>query len=93
MKTIVLFILAATIGVAASPQAQPRPSMMVNAKDIAMIKQSVGKYPLFDSAYYDARAKLEAALTAPMDVPVPKDAGGYTHERHKQNYNEMLAAG
>jgi hypothetical protein len=28
-----------------------------------------------------------------MDVPQPMDAGGYTHERHKQNYAEMMLAG
>ncbi len=89
IRTILLFIFSNVVIVSA----QTRPSMIVNAKDIAAIKQAVGKYPLFDSAYLDARAKLDAAITSPMDVPIPKDAGGYTHERHKQNYNEMVSAG
>lgn len=90
VKILFLLVSTAVIGMTAP---QSRPSMMVNAGDIAMIKQSLGKYPLFDRAYNDARTKLDEALAVPMDVPVPKDAGGYTHERHKQNYNEMLAAG
>lgn len=73
--------------------AQQRPSMLVNAADIASIKRSAGKYPLFEQAMTEAKAKVDAAIALPMDVPVPKDAGGYTHERHKQNYSEMQMAG
>ena len=36
---------------------------------------------------------VDAALQQPMDVPPPGEAGGYEHERHKQNYREMQAAG
>jgi len=37
---------------------------------------------------------VDKAITLPVEVPVPKDpGGGYTHERHKQNYNEMYLAG
>lgn len=93
MRSLKILFILPIILVSTIMSAQPRPSMLVNTKDIAAIKQAVGKYPLFDSAYNDARAKMDAALASPMDVPVPKDAGGYTHERHKQNYNEMVAAG
>lgn len=72
---------------------QQRPTLIVTANDIVMIKSSMGKYPLFDKAYTEAKTKVDAALAAPIEVPVPKDAGGYTHERHKQNYSEMQMAG
>lgn len=67
--------------------------MIVTAKDIASIKSAVGKYQLFDKEYNEAKSKVDAAIASPMDVPVPVDAGGYTHERHKQNYGEMQMAG
>lgn len=73
--------------------AQPRPSMLVNAKDIAQIRAGLAKNAMFDAVYADAKQRVDAAIAAPMDVPVPKDAGGYTHERHKQNYTEMQMAG
>lgn len=52
-----------------------------------------GHAPLFDAALADAIRKMDRVLAAPMDVPQPKDAAGYTHERHKQNYVEMQLAG
>jgi hypothetical protein len=93
MKLHSLVIIAILLCSTGAVYSQQRPSMLVNAQDIASIRQSSGKYPLFDQAFREARAKVDAALAAPMDVPVPKDAGGYTHERHKQNYGEMQMAG
>ena len=69
------------------------PNLLLNKKDIQEIKTSLGKYPVFDKAYQKVKNMVDKALTIPMDVPVPKDAGGYTHERHKKNYTEMQAAG
>ncbi|NUN71032.1 MAG: alginate lyase family protein [Bacteroidetes bacterium] len=91
MRTIVTFL--SFLLLTGLLPAQQRPSMLVNAADIAAIKRSAGRYPLFERAVAEAKAKVDAAIAAPMDVPVPKDAGGYTHERHKQNYGEMQMAG
>lgn len=57
------------------------------------MRAGAGKYPLFDAAVAEARQRVDAALAAPVDVPIPADAAGYTHERHKRNYAEMHAAG
>lgn len=92
MKTLLTIIIVLLLQPGSIP-AQQRPSMLVNAADISSIKRSAGKYPLFEQAFADAKAKVDAAILAPMVVPVPKDAGGYTHERHKQNYGEMQMAG
>lgn len=72
---------------------QPRPLTILTPHDVQMIREGARKYPLFDKAFSEAKQKVEAALTSPVDVPIPKDAGGYTHERHKQNYREMQLAG
>ncbi len=76
-----------------SVSAQQHPRMIVTVGDINVMKSSIGKYPLFDKTFNEATVLVEAALAAPMDVPIPKDAAGYTHERHKQNYTEMQMAG
>ncbi len=57
------------------------------------MRAALGRYPLFDSTYQRAVRLMSGALAAPIEVPLPVDAGGYTHERHKRNYTEMQAAG
>ena len=68
------------------------PNLLINNKDIQEIRASLGKYPVFDKTYQKVKDMVDKALTIPIDVPVPKDAGGYTHERHKKNSTEMQAA-
>lgn len=72
---------------------QPHPSLIVTPNDIAVMQSALGKYPLFDAAFNETKIRIDAAFNIPIEVPIPKDAGGYTHERHKQNYLDMQAAG
>lgn len=70
------------------------PNLLVTKSDVVKIKENLNKYDLFTKSFYDAKRALDEALSKPIDVPYPKDAGGgYTHEKHKQNYNEMHIAG
>lgn len=87
-----LLLLAALLG-AGGLAAKPHPHLLYNAGDFATMRAALGKYPLFDAAVADARKKVDRAFAQPIDVPQPKDAAGYTHERHKQNYTEMQLAG
>ena len=49
---------------------------------------------LYDTAFTDMRARIDAAIGEPLAVPVPKDAGGgYTHEQHKRNAVAVYEAG
>ncbi len=73
--------------------AQTHPSIFISKQEGAAIRASLGKYPLLDRAVAEARQMVDRALSHPMDVPQPGEAGGYAHERHKQNYREMEAAG
>lgn len=84
--------LALAVGVN-SAAAQGHPSVFITASEGAAIRASAGKYPLLDSALADAKRTVEFALSHPMDTPPPGEAGGYAHERHKQNYREMQFAG
>jgi hypothetical protein len=73
--------------------AQKHPSVFITASEGAAIRAAAGKYPLLDSAVADAKRTVENALAHPIDTPPPGEAGGYAHERHKQNYREMQLAG
>lgn len=50
--------------------------------------------PLFAATLAKSRAFVDPQLHKTIDVPVPADAGGgYTHERHKDNYRLIYEAG
>ena len=69
------------------------PSVFVSADEIAAIRAARGQYALLDATLDADIAMMEAAFAAPIETPPPGEAGGYAHERHKQNYREMKAAG
>ncbi|MFZ6034370.1 alginate lyase family protein [Melioribacter sp. Ez-97] len=70
------------------------PNLLLTKKTVEIIRQEKDKYPLFHNTYQKIKNYIDSVIAEPMDVPVPKDAGGgYTHEKHKQNYNEMYYAG
>src|SRR6478736_6011021 len=77
----------------AAAAAAAHPCLLLTPADVTNIRANLGKAPLFDAEYAEAKAQVEQALATPIDVPVPKDAAGYTHERHKANYTEMQLAG
>jgi len=58
------------------------------------IKKEMGNVPLFDNTLEKVKSEMDMIVKEAIDVPIPKDAGGgFTHERHKKNYNEMYKAG
>ena len=70
------------------------PSLILTKKGVSAIKRDYQNYPLFKNKYERVKAKIDGVIANPIVVPIPKDAGGgYTHERHKANYTEMLEAG
>jgi hypothetical protein len=74
-------------------QAQSHPSIFLTKQEAAAIRANAAKYPLLDRSLREVTRVIAAALAAPIDVPPPGEAGGYAHERHKQNYREMQLAG
>lgn len=49
---------------------------------------------LFDQALSASKARIDAQIGAPVNVPVPQDAGGgFTHEQHKRNAKAIYEAG
>ena len=78
-----------------SSEAEPvaYPNVFVSADEIAQIRDARGQYALLDATIDADIAMMEEAFAKPIETPPPGEAGGYAHERHKQNYREMKAAG
>jgi len=70
------------------------PKLILTKEIIREIQKNLGKIPLFDKTYESVKSDIDKVLNDDIDVPVPLDpGGGYTHERHKQNYDLMYKAG
>ncbi len=70
------------------------PCLMLTKKGVDGIQQSLGKSPLFDETLLKVRTEIDNVVGQPINVPIPKDGGGgYTHEQHKKNYNDIYKAG
>jgi oligo-alginate lyase len=70
------------------------PRLLLTVEGAKEIKKSMNKYPLMQNSVKDVILSASSALEREIEVPVPKDpGGGYTHEKHKQNYTDMYNAG
>ena len=93
MNRIILFIFIIILVINHQGFAKERPSLIITKQEAAEIKTALGKYPMADRSIKMIKNTVEKALSKPMEVPSPGEAGGYEHERHKQNYREMQHAG
>ncbi|MDR1974956.1 MAG: heparinase II/III family protein [Bacteroidales bacterium] len=70
------------------------PNLVLTKDGVAAIRDGLGKYPLLDVTFNEAKRDVDASIAGGIEVPVPKDAGGgYTHEKHKHNYSVANKAG
>ncbi len=69
------------------------PTLLINAGEAAAIRAALGKYPAMDKSFNEARDYVDTAVRLNIEAPPPGEAGGYAHERHKQNYRDMQLAG
>lgn len=89
-----VLLLAVVITQACGAQNEVHPKLTVTQKDIATITAQLGQVPNAQLALDELIKKVDAVISQPMDVPIPKDAGGgYTHEQHKRNYQSLYDAG
>jgi len=71
-----------------------RPSLILTAEGVREIRAAGATYPLFDAALSEATGRVQKSIAEGPLVPAPKDpGGGYTHERHKENYKVIHDAG
>ena len=80
-------------GSQSSADAAQHPSIFLSRAEAAQINARMDSLPVLYRSFLGDRAMVDHALANPTDVPQPGEAGGYAHERHKQNYREMQAAG
>lgn len=70
------------------------PKLVLTQNDVNYIKSNLEKAPLFQNSMQKAIDELNGVVGTDVDVPYPVDpGGGYTHERHKKNYNLMHLSG
>lgn len=70
------------------------PVAFARRSDLETVRANLSKYPLLQQSFNDIKKSVDPWLGKDIDVPVPKDpAGGYTHERHHDNYMLVFNAG
>ncbi|MEI6860180.1 MAG: heparinase II/III family protein [Shewanella sp.] len=73
---------------------QSHPSLVVNQQDVETMRAAIKQPGVFQQAFVTKKTTVDSFLLQPINVPIPVDAGGgYTHERHKKNYQHMYDAG
>jgi hypothetical protein len=94
-KTVAfLMILLPALLVQFNVFAQKHPIAFTTANDLALVKKSIPTNTLLKQSFDEIKASVDAVVGKDIDVPVPKDAGGgYTHDKHKDNYNLMFNSG
>ena len=94
-KTVAfLLLLLPALFVQFSGFAQKHPIAFTTASDLALVKKNIPTNPLLKQSFDEIKTAVDAVVGKDIDVPVPKDAGGgYTHDKHKDNYNLMFNSG
>jgi len=70
------------------------PKLILQKSAVPEIIDGLDKYPLLKTSFERAQSIADKGIEAGIVVPFPKDpGGGYTHEKHKQNYSEMYNSG
>src|SRR5690554_3202968 len=66
------------------------PRLILTPEAVTEISKDGEHYPLMKNSILDVMNSADWALKNDITTPFPKDAGGgYTHEKHKQNYMDM----
>ena len=69
------------------------PRIFLSAAEGSALRTQGPRYPLLAQSLAETAESVARAMAAPIDVPQPGEAGGYAHEKHKQNYRDMQSAG
>ena len=77
-----------------SGRAKSHPGLILTQEGVEEIRNSLGKYPLFDKSLRLIQQEVDAEIELGVIVPEPRDySGGYSHERHKRNFFILQKAG
>ena len=91
---IALFLVTLWLVAPATSLAGDHPSLIMTKAGVEKIRAELGTVPLFDATLASVKAEVDAEIEWGIDTPIPKDfSGGYTHQRHKQNFLILQKAG
>ena len=93
MKKILLFVFLFSFSTVGLAKPIEHPCLFISKRGASEIRQNLDRLPLLRKSFLETKKMVDAALKHPIEVPPPGEAGSYSHERHKQNYREMRAAG
>lgn len=89
-----VFIVAFLLVVSRTSFAFVSPNLVISVDEIPAMQEAIKGTGSFSRAYQSLKSSVDKKILSPMSVPVPADGGGgYTHERHKKNYQLMYNAG
>ncbi len=91
----VLFLMFACAGNRTSegPEFSGHPALTFSRQEAETVREMLGVNPYVTKAVNDMKSRIEQSMKDGIDVPQPGEAGGYAHEKHKQNYRDMKMAG
>lgn len=91
---IVLFLFFLGCIFSTEIRSQEHPILILTQQGVESIRKELGSVPVFDATLQRVQQEVDAVIALGIDTPTPKDySGGYTHEKHKQNYLNMQKAG
>ena len=94
MRAVSLVLAAVVCCIGAGGAANAHPRLVLTEDGVRSIRAAEASYPLFERARQRAVRRVDASIAEGVDVPVPRDpGGGFTHERHKENYRIIHDAG
>ncbi|AJR06663.1 chondroitin lyase [Photobacterium gaetbulicola] len=67
--------------------------VLLSNEELADLHKEIGRPSLMGNTIAKLQAELEQYMALPMDVPGHGEAGGYEHNKHKQNYQYINLAG
>ncbi|MFT6542295.1 MAG: hypothetical protein ACJAU5_001379, partial [Maricaulis maris] len=92
MIRIVGLVAAALLATTSCATAQP--NLILTGEGVEAFREAAALPPLMQRALDAATRRVEASIQAGPIVPEPVDpGGGYSHERHKENYKIIHDAG
>ena len=90
---VAVFTFASLVIFSGKTMAQ-HPNLVITKEDVVAMRKAVNVPGRFASAYETEKQHVDGLISQKTDVPVPVDgAGGYTHEKHKKNYQDMYRTG
>lgn len=95
IKKFSLTMLAVSISLSSfACEAKGHPNLILTEPGVERMRDNLGEVPLFDKSLATVKQEVDAEIGMGIDTPIPKDfSGGYTHQRHKQNFFIAQKAG